>query len=89
VDVQEVRKLDAYFKKLFGNSRIRVVPQPRKDDLAEVFIGEEKLGDLNVDDEDDERSYNFRMEIDLGQVSLRKRSDPGTVIRSQKLEIER
>ena len=69
MDVQEVRKLDAYFKKLFGNSRIRVVPQPRKDDLAEVFIGEERLGDLNVDDEDDERSYNFRMEIDLGQVS--------------------
>lgn len=69
MDVQEVRKLDAYFKKLFGNSRIRVVPQPRQDDLAEVFIGEEKLGDLNVDDEDDERSYNFRMEIDLGQVS--------------------
>jgi hypothetical protein len=69
VDVQEVRKLDAYLKKLFGNTRIRVVPQPRQDDLAEVFIGEERLGDLNVDDEDDDRSYNFRMEIDLGQVS--------------------
>ena len=69
MDVQEVRKLDAYFKKLFGNSRIRVVPQPRKDDLAEVFIGEERLGDLNVDDEDEDRSYNFRMEIELGEVS--------------------
>jgi hypothetical protein len=69
VDVQEVRKLDAYFKKLFGTARIRVVPQPRKDDLAEVYIGEEKLGDLNVDDEDEDRSYNFRMEIDLGPVS--------------------
>jgi hypothetical protein len=68
VDVQEVRKLDAYFKKLFGNARIRVVPQ-RKDNLAEVFMGEERLGDLNVDDEDEDRSYNFRMEIDLGQVS--------------------
>ena len=45
MDVQEVRKLDAYLKKLFGNARIRVVPQPRKDDLAEVFIGEERLGD--------------------------------------------
>ncbi len=27
MDVQEVRKLDAYLKKLFGNANIRVVPQ--------------------------------------------------------------
>jgi len=69
VDVQEVRKLDAYLKKLFGNARIRVVPRPNKGDPAEVYIGEEKLGDLNLDDEDDDLSYNFRMEINLGEVS--------------------
>jgi hypothetical protein len=63
VDVQEVRKLDAYLKKLFGNARIRVVPRPRKDDSAEVYIGEEFVGVLFVDDEDDERSYNFQMAI--------------------------
>ncbi len=63
VDVQEVRKLDAYLKKLFGNERIRVVPRPRKDDSAEVYIGEEFVGVLFVDDEDDERSYNFQMAI--------------------------
>jgi hypothetical protein len=64
VDVQEVKKLDEYLKRLFGNARIRVSPQ--KDDLAKVFIGEENVGDLTVDDEDDERSYNLRMEIPLG-----------------------
>jgi hypothetical protein len=69
VDVQAVRKLDAYLKKLFGNARIRVVPVPRKDDSAEVYIGEERLGDLKLDDEDDDLSYNFRMEIELGEVS--------------------
>jgi hypothetical protein len=69
VDVQEVRKLDTYLKKLFGNARIRVVPRPNKGDPAEVYIGEEKLGDLNLDDEDDDLSYNFRMEINLGEVS--------------------
>ena len=68
MDVQEVRKLDAYLKKLFGNARIRVVPRPRKEDGAEVYIGEERLGDLDVDDEDEDLSYNFRMEIDLGEV---------------------
>lgn len=69
MDVQAIRKLDAYLKRLFGNARIRVVPVPRKDDSAEVYIGEERLGDLKLDDEDGDLSYNFRMEIDLGQVS--------------------
>ena len=67
MDVQEVRKLDGYLKKLFGNARIRVVPRQAK--AADVFIGEERLGDLNVDDEDDDLSYNFRMEINLGEVT--------------------
>jgi Protein of unknown function (DUF3126) len=69
VDVQQVRKLDAYLKKLFGNARIRVVPRTSKESSADVYIGEERLGDLDVDDEDDDLSYNFRMEISLGEVS--------------------
>ena len=63
MDVQVVRKLDAYLKKLFGNARIRVVPRPKKDDSAEVYIGEEFIGVLFVDDEDDDLSYNFQMAI--------------------------
>ena len=63
MDVQEVRKLDAYLKKLFGNAQMRVVPRPKKEDSAEVYIGEEFIGVLFVDDEDDERSYNFQMAI--------------------------
>jgi hypothetical protein len=63
LDVQEIRKLDAYLKRLFGNARIRVVPRPKKDDSAEVYIGEEYIGVLFVDDEDGERSYNFNMAI--------------------------
>jgi hypothetical protein len=63
VDVQEVRKLDGYLKKLFGNARIRVVPRPKKEDSAEVYIGEEFIGVLFLDDEDGERSYNFQMAI--------------------------
>ena len=70
MDVQEVRKVEAYLKRLFGNARIRVVPRPKKDDSAEVYIGEEFVGVLFVDDEDNERSYNFQMAIlatDLGR----------------------
>jgi hypothetical protein len=63
VDVQEVRQLDAYLKRLFGNARLRVVPAG---DGADVYAGEERIGGISVDDEDEERSYNFEMKIDLG-----------------------
>jgi Protein of unknown function (DUF3126) len=63
VDVPEIRKLENYLRRLFGNARIRVVPRPRKDDSAEVYIGEEFIGVLFVDDEDEDRSYNFQMAI--------------------------
>jgi len=65
VDVQEVRKLDAYLKKLFGNPSIRVVPKTA--DSAEIYVGADDAGELTVDDEEGERSYNFRMVIQLGQ----------------------
>jgi len=63
VNVQEVKKLDTYLKRLFDNPRIRVVPRPKKDDSAEVYIGEEFIGVLFVDEEDDDKSYNFSMAI--------------------------
>ena len=63
MDVQEIRKLETYLRQLFGNARIRVVPRPRKDDSAEVYIGEEFIGVLFVDDEDDDRSFQFQMAI--------------------------
>jgi hypothetical protein len=65
LDTQEVRKLDSYLKRLFGNQRVRVVPKEAKS--ADVYIGEQNLGELIVDDEDEDLSYNFRMVIDLGQ----------------------
>jgi hypothetical protein len=42
--------------------------RPRKNDSAEVYLGEEFLGLVYVDDEDGDRSYNFSMailEVDL------------------------
>ena len=63
MDVQEIKKLDVYLKKVFNNPAIRVVPRPKKDDSAEVYIGEEFIGVLFLDDEDGDRSYNFQMAI--------------------------
>jgi hypothetical protein len=50
-------------RNLFGNAKIRVKPRPKKDDSAEVYVGEEFIGVLFIDDEDGERSYNFQMAI--------------------------
>lgn len=63
MDIQEIRKIEAYMRRLFGNARLRVVPRPKKDDSAEVYVGDEFIGVLFVDDEDNERSYNFQMAI--------------------------
>jgi hypothetical protein len=63
VDVQDVKKIDSYLKKLFNNPLIRVVPRPKKDDSAEVYIGEEFIGVIFLDDEDGDKSYNFSMAI--------------------------
>lgn len=64
---EELRKLDAYFKRTFNPSMV-VKARPRKDDSAEVYVGDEFLGVVFRDDEEGELSYNFSMailEIDL------------------------
>jgi Protein of unknown function (DUF3126) len=63
VNVVEVRQLDAYLKKLFDNTHIRVVP--KSGETAKVFIDEDEIGDLTADDDEGERSYNFRMVIQV------------------------
>ena len=63
----EIKKLDAYFKRSL-NPQMTVKARPRKDDSAEVYLGDEFLGLVYVDDEDGDRSYNFSMailEVDL------------------------
>ena len=69
MDKRELDRVQAYLRQAFQNATIRVVPRPRKDDSAEVYIGEEFVGVLFLDDEDGDRSYNLQMAIlqeDLG-----------------------
>jgi hypothetical protein len=57
----EIKKLDAYFKRAFQNPQLQVKARPRKDDSAEVYVGDEFIG-LVYKDEDD-GDYNFSMAI--------------------------
>ncbi len=63
MDKTEIAKIQAYMRRTFGNETMRVVPRPKKADSAEVFVGEEFIGVLFVDDEDGDRSFNFQMAI--------------------------
>ena len=63
MDIHEIKKLELYLRRQFSNQRIRVVPRPKKDDSAEVYVGDDFIGVLFVDDEDSDRSYNFQMAI--------------------------
>lgn len=59
----EIIKLERYLKKVFRLPDIQVRQRPQKEDSAEVFIGEEFIGVLFRDDDEDDLSYNFQMAI--------------------------
>ncbi len=63
LDKQEITKLQAYMRLKFKLPEIRIVARPKKNDSAEVFIGEEFIGVIYRDDEDGELSWNFQMAI--------------------------
>jgi hypothetical protein len=73
VKPDEIKKLDAYFKRVI-NPQAVVKARPRKNDSAEVYLGEEFLGVVYVDDEDGDRSYNFSM---VHRISFAPAPDEG------------
>ena len=58
---EEIRKLTAYLKRVFQNQTIDVKARPRKEDSAEVYVGDEFIGLIYKDEEDGD--YNFQMAI--------------------------
>jgi hypothetical protein len=60
---EEIRKLEAFFKRTFNNPTLQVRARPQKQDSAELYLGEEFLGVIFRDEEDGELSYNFSMAI--------------------------
>ncbi|USP02052.1 DUF3126 family protein [Bartonella taylorii] len=63
MDADEIKKLDSYFKNIFRNSALQVKTRPKKDDSCEVYIGDEFLGIIYRDEDENELSYNFSMAI--------------------------
>jgi len=59
----EIVKLERYLKKVFRLPVIEVKQRPRKEDSAEVFVGDEFIGVLYRDDDEGETAYQFQMAI--------------------------
>ena len=66
----ELTKLREYLRRSFGSAGINVQPHSRKEDAAEVTLGEAKLGEIIVDDEDGDRSFFFEMKVPVGRAAL-------------------
>jgi len=59
----ELARLQAYLRKTFGNPSLEVKAQPKKDDMAEVFINGEFVAALYREVEEGETSYQLQMAI--------------------------
>jgi hypothetical protein len=62
VDEKDIRKLEGHLRGTFANARITLRPRPKQKDSAEVYIGEEFVG-VVFQDEDDDGSFMFEMAI--------------------------
>ena len=63
VTSDEILKLERDLKKVFRLPELQVRQRPRKEDSAEVYIGEEFIGVLFRDDDEGEIAYQFQMAI--------------------------
>ena len=59
---QDIQRVEAHLKRTFGNPKIAVKLRQKPKDSAEVYVGDEFLGVL-YQDEDEDGSYMFEMAI--------------------------
>ena len=62
MDETDIKKLEAYMKRTFGNPHVAVKARPKQKDSAEVEMKGEFIGVI-YKDEDDDGSFMFEMAI--------------------------
>ncbi|MDB5476540.1 MAG: hypothetical protein JWP49_2051 [Phenylobacterium sp.] len=62
MDEKDIRKIEGHLRGTFANARITLRPRPKQKDSAEVYVGEEFIG-VVFQDEDDDGSFMFEMAI--------------------------
>ena len=59
----EIVKLERYLQRVFRLPDIQVRQRPKKEDSAEVYVGEEFIGVMFRDEDEGELAYQFQMAI--------------------------
>ena len=59
----DLQHLQRYLAKRFRSENLRIVPHPKKNDMAEVYIGDEFIAPLYREEEEGEVSYQLQIVI--------------------------
>lgn len=59
---RDMKRIEAHLKKTFGGAAVVVKARPKIKDSAEVYVGDEFVGVVS-DDEDEDGSFTFNMAI--------------------------
>jgi hypothetical protein len=70
MDKIELRKLQDFLRQSLGHQGLRVSLSPKNTACADVALGERVIGQISVDDEDDDRSFSFAMPLPVGRDVL-------------------
>jgi hypothetical protein len=65
VNDKDIKRLEGHLRRTFANQQIGLRARPKQKDSAEVYIGEEFVG-VVYQDEDEDGSFMFEMAI-LGE----------------------
>ncbi len=70
MDKAELHKLQSYLRTTLGNDGLRITPDQRDSDAADVALGERKIARILVDDEDGDRSFSFEMKVPVARPAI-------------------
>ena len=62
MDDKDAKRIEAHLKRTFSNDKLILKGRPKQKDSAEVYVGEEFIG-VVYQDEDDDGSFMFEMAI--------------------------
>ena len=63
MDKVTIARLETYLRKTLGSPKLTVRARPKLDDSAEVFVGEDFLATITIDDDEGDLAFQFQMAI--------------------------
>ncbi|MBV8567675.1 MAG: DUF3126 family protein [Methylobacteriaceae bacterium] len=70
MDKTELHKLQAFLRRAFGTAALKVVPNSKNAEAADVRLGERSIASITVDDEDGDRSFSLEMKLPVERSAL-------------------